>query len=725
MKRIISIFISIIMTFTMLSSAVYAQDITYTAIDYSAEVTVGATVTDKMTQDTNYISTEYWTGFALGYSIKLEAEKMYNITYTVTYPEGVEMDLQPNIIVLTGGDFKGDDTNFNGDALTSNVGTSEFYVNTCSVKTRFYSREAGTYRLLPICWFDGEEITGEIKVEEDKNFDSSDVIELDKNEFEWKTGYIGNDYSSVALGPNGELAIASYYSTYTGTDYEYYLRVFNSDATEKFKYNVGYESDATPVFDENGNVYIATSACDFNVLGEIVTKSFVHAVNSKGEKIWTTECINKENDYINDQFSFNNKMYITDGVLVLKSDYNIVGFDCKDGKMLWNINNIDCNSDYSNTGLTVSDGKVYASCWEIYIPNGDEINIEEGTGYDYYCNAILKIDAKTGSIEKILTDLDNCCGANYSNLVVDENGILYFICDGTCEVNEEILTSPLYAVNTSDMSVKKVVSTDFISSDCYETQIFSDLLVINDYRSGIFVYKAETLELVNATKVDQIFDTTKIYLTNNKVIEGSDFENLIIEEFIVTDDYQSFALITGQNNDYFVSIDETGNMKINLIDDAYNMSFALSDTNIYFADGAGSGVYSLKYKDSIPDTETDTEVTDTEVTDTEVTDTEVTDTEVTDTEVTDTEVTDTEVTDTETTDTETDTDTDTDEYMEGDINKDGKISIVDVVMARAHIVKTKTLSSEQITIGDMNNDSKINIVDVVMLRSIIVNGKIK
>ena len=46
-------------------------------------------------------------------------------------------------------------------------------------------------------------------------------------------------------------------------------------------------------------------------------------------------------------------------------------------------------------------------------------------------------------------------------------------------------------------------------------------------------------------------------------------------------------------------------------------------------------------------------------------------------------------------------------------------------MARAHIVKTKTLSSEQITIGDMNNDSKINIVDVVMLRSIIVNGKIK
>ena len=88
-------------------------------------------------------------------------------------------------------------------------------------------------------------------------------------------------------------------------------------------------------------------------------------------------------------------------------------------------------------------------------------------------------------------------------------------------------------------------------------------------------------------------------------------------------------------------------------------------------------------------------------------------------ENTDSSDTDTEVTDTET---DTETDTDTNDYMEGDINKDGKISIVDVVMARAHIVKTKTLSSEQIAIGDMNKDNKISIVDVVMMRSKIVNG---
>ena len=86
---------------------------------------------------------------------------------------------------------------------------------------------------------------------------------------------------------------------------------------------------------------------------------------------------------------------------------------------------------------------------------------------------------------------------------------------------------------------------------------------------------------------------------------------------------------------------------------------------------------------------------------------------------TDTE-TDTEV-DTET---ESDTDTDTEEepYVKGDVNKDGILDIIDVVMARAHVVKTRPLTDEQIVIGDMNDDGMIDIIDVVMMRSKIVNG---
>ena len=115
--------------------------------------------------------------------------------------------------------------------------------------------------------------------------------------------------------------------------------------------------------------------------------------------------------------------------------------------------------------------------------------------------------------------------------------------------------------------------------------------------------------------------------------------------------------------------------------------------------------------------DTDTEMNTDIDTNTE-TDTENTDTEITDTEVTDIEVTDIEATDTETTDTETEPV----EYEKGDVNADGKVSIIDVVLVRAHIVKTKQITEiEEINRADVNSDNKINIVDVVIIRSKIVN----
>lgn len=57
----------------------------------------------------------------------------------------------------------------------------------------------------------------------------------------------------------------------------------------------------------------------------------------------------------------------------------------------------------------------------------------------------------------------------------------------------------------------------------------------------------------------------------------------------------------------------------------------------------------------------------------------------------------------------------------GDVNADGKVNITDVVLARAHIVKTRTLSETEFVRADLNEDGKVNIVDVVMMRSNIVN----
>lgn len=57
----------------------------------------------------------------------------------------------------------------------------------------------------------------------------------------------------------------------------------------------------------------------------------------------------------------------------------------------------------------------------------------------------------------------------------------------------------------------------------------------------------------------------------------------------------------------------------------------------------------------------------------------------------------------------------------GDINLDGKINIVDIVLLRAHIVNpNKALNDEQLNRANLNRDEKVNILDVVLLRNQIV-----
>lgn len=57
----------------------------------------------------------------------------------------------------------------------------------------------------------------------------------------------------------------------------------------------------------------------------------------------------------------------------------------------------------------------------------------------------------------------------------------------------------------------------------------------------------------------------------------------------------------------------------------------------------------------------------------------------------------------------------------GDINEDGIIDIIDVVLLRSYIVGNNTFSFKQLKLADLNNDGDCDISDVVMLRSAIVN----
>ena len=132
------------------------------------------------------------------------------------------------------------------------------------------------------------------------------------------------------------------------------------------------------------------------------------------------------------------------------------------------------------------------------------------------------------------------------------------------------------------------------------------------------------------------------------------------------------------------------------------------------------------------DTDTETDVNTDSDTDT-VTDTDTntdTDTDINTDTSTDTEPntdTDSNVdTDSNTdsdTDSDTNTDTDTDGVILGDVNNDGVADIIDVVLMRAHIIKTQPITDADTKArADMNKDDVIDIIDVAVLRSKIVNG---
>lgn len=56
----------------------------------------------------------------------------------------------------------------------------------------------------------------------------------------------------------------------------------------------------------------------------------------------------------------------------------------------------------------------------------------------------------------------------------------------------------------------------------------------------------------------------------------------------------------------------------------------------------------------------------------------------------------------------------------GDINGDGTLDIIDVALARGHIVGNIDFSKDELSRGDMNGDSVIDIVDVALMRKVIV-----
>ena len=61
--------------------------------------------------------------------------------------------------------------------------------------------------------------------------------------------------------------------------------------------------------------------------------------------------------------------------------------------------------------------------------------------------------------------------------------------------------------------------------------------------------------------------------------------------------------------------------------------------------------------------------------------------------------------------------------IEGDINQDDILNVLDIVMIVNFIINENTISNKQFAISDLNLDEIINVLDIVVLVSLILaNG---
>ena len=59
--------------------------------------------------------------------------------------------------------------------------------------------------------------------------------------------------------------------------------------------------------------------------------------------------------------------------------------------------------------------------------------------------------------------------------------------------------------------------------------------------------------------------------------------------------------------------------------------------------------------------------------------------------------------------------------VSGDLNKDGKVSIIDLMKMKRYIIANNELTELELKAGDINDDGKIDIIDVMRCVRIITN----
>ena len=58
--------------------------------------------------------------------------------------------------------------------------------------------------------------------------------------------------------------------------------------------------------------------------------------------------------------------------------------------------------------------------------------------------------------------------------------------------------------------------------------------------------------------------------------------------------------------------------------------------------------------------------------------------------------------------------------LRGDVNQDGKVDSLDVVLLRDYLLTKKTFTMEQLLAADLNSDGKVNAVDLSLLKNMLL-----
>ena len=388
-------------------------------------------------------------------------------------------------------------------------------------------------------------------------------------------------------------------------------------------------------------------------------------------------------------------------------------------------------------------------------------------------------DEETKSIEDLLKenaqsvtindcDIDYTTEDAFDNLVITEhiNDFDKIVFSFTCKAHKnlphydnlaltEIGDYRIFTYPQGEYLVYSKAENKLVNiSDAYNSNIVTDTDL--DYLYNNCAYKAEDRITVDKVTDDPL--NAVIIAQANEVYEPvwdegintGEFADLKVEKFYSDDNIDIFRFSSSTEividgdfdlelGDYYYQymngdelyVYNKANDKLMFLETAYNAGLVNDEildemAEKYFHNRMDKA--EMRYLGEIvEDSDTDTDIITDTNTDTN-TDIVETDTEInTDTNV-DTETeSDTDInTDSEAeTDTETDTDIVDDPIIYGDVNHDGEVDIIDVVLIRGYIVGSNFLTEDiyNLTSADVYADGEIDIVDVVIIRKAIVTGE--